>query len=168
MMSMVEHGKDDAELRGLRREIADLKKTVQDSAVRIESLEKDKEKADEAVAALKEDVKCLSTDKRALQALVISYQKIETNLNAAMAKSQKDHFAESGRLESDLEAAREELRLSREENLKSFEDGYQACWARANHHGYAMGDHTFVMYCEELARERDGAASSTRVAAKSP
>lgn len=166
MMLMVEHGKDDAELRGLRREIVDLKKAVQDSAVRVESLEKDKEKADAAMASLKENVSSLSSDKRALQALVISYQKIETNLSAAVAKSQKDHFDEAGRLESDLETVREELRLSREENLKSFEDGYQACWARANRHGYAMEDHSFVKYCEGLARERDGAASSTRAPVK--
>lgn len=108
----------------------------------------------------------ISSDKRALQALVISYQKIEANLNAAVEKSQKDHIDEAGRLKSDLEIAHEELRLSHEVNLKSFEDGYQACWARVNRHGYAMSDHTFVMYCQELARERDGAASSTRVAAK--
>ena len=113
---------------------------------------------------MKENV--ISSDKRALQALVISYQKTEANLNGAVEKSQKDHIDEAGRLKSDLEIAHEELRLSREVYLKSFEDGYQACWARANRHGYAMSDHTFVTYCQELARERDGAAYSTRVAAK--
>lgn len=45
-MSMVEHVKDDVELRSLRRDIADLKKAVQDSTVRVDSLEKDKEKVE--------------------------------------------------------------------------------------------------------------------------
>lgn len=44
VMSMVEHVKDDVELRSLRQEIADLKKALHDSTVRVDSLEKDKEK----------------------------------------------------------------------------------------------------------------------------
>lgn len=165
---MVDHGKDEIELSKLRREIAELKKDAHDSAVRVGDLEKEKEKSDTAVGALKEKVGSLVTDKRALQALVITYQKIETNLSAALAKSEKDRFEEAGRLETDLRSLREELSFSREENLKSFEEGYQACWDRANKKGYAMQDHSFGAYCEDLARERDGAASSNRAVAKDP
>ena len=95
VVSMVDHGKYEVELSKLRREIAELKKDAHDSAARVGDLEREKEKSDAAVGVLKEKADSLATDKRALQALVISYQKIETNLTAALAKSENDRFEET-------------------------------------------------------------------------
>lgn len=164
----MDHGDDSEAVPRLRREVVDLKKSLVDSSDRVGVLEKEKKKVDEAVVALKERVGSLVTDNKALSALIVSYQKIEKDLTDSLDKTRKDQFVQSGQFETDLGAVREELRLSREESLKAFEEGYQACWARANRHGYAMGDHTFDVYCGELARERDGAASSTRVVAADP
>lgn len=164
-MSLVDHGDDEEGMMRLRKEVGDMKKSLQSSADRVSVLEKEKKSIDEAVVTLKGRVKSLATDKTALNALVISYQKIERDLSASLEKFRKDHVDEVDRLESDLEKVREELRLSREESLKSFEEGYQVCWDRANRHGYAMGDHTFDAYCGDLARGCDGAGSSTRDAA---
>lgn len=167
-MALVDHGDDGETLPRLRKEMVDLKKSLNESVDRVGALEKEKKDAAETISTLEGRVVTLATDKKALNALVISYQKIESDLNSSLAKARKDHVDETGRLETDLAIVREELRLSREETLKSFEDGYQACWARADHHGYAMGDHTFDAYCGDLARDRDGAASSNRGAAKTP
>ena len=166
VLTLVEHGEDGVEVKQLRKEAMDAKKSVEEVTTRAESLEKEKSEMGKKVNSLKERNGALATDKKALSALVVSYQKIEADLNASLAKARKDHVDEVGRLEIELESAREELRLSREENLKSFEEGYQACWDRANKNGYAMNDHSFGAYCEDLARERDGAVSSNRAVEK--
>lgn len=162
----MEHGEDSVEVKQFRKEAMDAKKSAGDAVARADSLEKEKSEMNKVIGSLKERNGVLASDKKALSALVVSYQKIEADLNASLAKARKDHVDEVGRLEVELESVRGELRLSREENLKSFEEGYQACWDRANKSGYAMNDHSFGAYCEDLARERDGAASSNRVVEK--
>ena len=132
VLTLVDHGEDSVEVKQLRKEVTDAKKLAKDAADRADALEKEKTEMGKAVASLKERNGVLATDKKALSALVVSYQKIEADLNVSLGKARKDHVDEVGRLETDLEAVREELRLSREENLKSFEDGYQTCWDRAN------------------------------------
>lgn len=168
VLTLVEHGEDSVEVKQLRKEVVDAKKAAKDAVARIAVLEKEKTETGKIVTSMKERNGVLVTDKKALSALVVSYQKIEANLNASLTKARNDHVDEVARLETDLEAVREELRLSREENLKSFEEGYVACWDRANKNGYAMNDHSFEAYCQDLARERDGAASSNRVVEKDP
>lgn len=111
----------------------------------------------------------LEVDKESLNALVASFQKIETEQSVALSSLKKDHAealkaAEKAKLEvmEDLESVRGELSRCQDEALKSLEEGYQLCWDRAAGVGYDMQDHTFSKYCEEIAVAEDANGSSNQ------
>lgn len=127
------------------------------------------------IKTLKEQVTDLLTDKKALNALIVSYQSIESGLNATIAKMKTDHATalvdalEARRnLEGELSDVRAALDKSNSEAVKALEAGFAFCRDRAIKAGYDMTDHTFQKHCEDLARLRDEAGSSTRPAQSRP
>ena len=170
-MSLAPRYADEAELTRLRGEVGTLKecKTLATNQL-AEAKKKERNLLDE-INMLKKQVKELSTDKRSLNALIVSYQSIESGLNSTIAKMKTDHstalvdLLETKRnLEGELLDAREALEKSNNEAVKSLENGFSLCRDRAMKAGYDMTDHTFQKHCEDLARLRDGAGSSTRPA----
>lgn len=160
---------DEAVVHRLQGEVDTLKE--QKSVVDAQLTEaKDKERGFlKEVEILKKQVADLSTDKKALNALVVSYQSIESGLNATVAKMKADHATalvdvlESKRnLEGELLDVREALNKSNDEAVKALEAGFLFCRERAIKAGYDMTEHTFQKHCEDLARLRDEAGSSTR------
>lgn len=153
----------------LQREIGVLKeqKSLVDNQV-VEMKGRERELLDE-IEAIKKQVKDLSTDKKSLNALIVSYQSMESGLNATIAKMKTDHattlvdlLEEKKNLEGELSDAREALDKSNSEVVKALEDGFSLCRDRATKAGYDMTEHTFQRHCEDLARLRDEAGSSTR------
>ena len=141
----------DAEVSRLRKEIVGLQ-TERDA---VESKYGD---ALKAVDSLKVEKTSLLTDKGALNDLVASYQKIETELSATIRQLEKEKSdlvlaaaAEKESLEKDLGAVKADLVASANEAFKSLENGYLLCWERAVGAGYEMSGHTFEKYCEETA-----------------
>ncbi|KAL1833935.1 hypothetical protein ACET3Z_003586 [Daucus carota] len=63
-------------------------------------------------------------------------------------------------LEKELVRTREALTKSNEEAMDAFENGYSSCWDRAAKAGCSMEPHTFVLYCEEVARAREEGGDS--------
>lgn len=119
------------------------------------------------VDSLRVEKTSLLTDKGALNDLVASYQKIETELSASIRGLEKEKSdlisaaAEEKRLlKADLDAARADLATSANEAFRSLENGYVLCWERAVAAGYDMTGHTFEKYCEETAAAADVAGSS--------
>lgn len=134
---------DDPELVKLRAEVGSLKDSRDDAEGKV----RDTLKVLENVRAEK---KSLMTDKTALNALVVAYQKIEKDLNGSVNKLIQEKadllavsVAEKSKLEKDLAATKAALDKGAEEAFKSLENGYTLCWERAVAAGYNMDDHTF-------------------------
>ena len=150
----------DVELAGLRAEVAGLKDSRRDAEAKACDALK-------VIEALRAEKKGLMTDKAALNALVVAYQKIEKDLNDSKGKLIQEKAellasfaAEKAKLEGELASAAAASAKSAEEAFKSLENGYTLCWERAVVAGYNMDNHTFQKYCEETAMEADGAQSS--------
>ena len=152
----------DAEIAKLRMEVVGL----QADREAVEAKHRD---ALEAIDSLRIEKTSLLTDKGALNDLVASYQKIESDLSASVRRLEKEKAdlaaaaAEEKRvLMADLDAARANLAISADEAFKSLENGYVLCWERAATAGYDMANHTFEKYCQETAVAADAAASSNQ------
>lgn len=127
------------------------------------------------IKTLKEQVADLLTDKKALNALIVSYQSIESGLNTTIAKMKTDHatalvdaLEDKRNLEGELSDVRAALDKSNGEAVRALEAGFVFCRDRAIKAGYDMTEHTFQKHCEDLARLRDEAGSSTRPAQSRP
>lgn len=121
------------------------------------------------IKSFQKQVKELSTDKKSLNALIVSYKSIESGLNASIFKLKTDHanalvdlLEEKKNLAGELLDAREALAKSNGEAVKALEAGFSLCRDRAIKAGYDMAEHTFQKHYEDLARLRDGDGSSTR------
>lgn len=169
LLSLSPRCADEAVVTRLQSEIDALKEQkshVDDQLVEVKDKNRD---LLQEIETLKQQVVDLSTDKRALNALVVSYQSIESGLNATVAKLKTDHatalvdvLENKRNLEGELLDAREALDKSNSEAVKALEAGFAFCRDRAIKAGYDMTDHTFQRHCEDLARLRDEAGSSTR------
>ena len=117
----------DAELVGLRAEVAGLKDSRRDAEAKARDALK-------VIEALRAEKKVLMTDKAALNALVVAYQKIEKDLNDSKGKLIQEKAellasfaAEKVKLEGELASATVASAKSAEEAFKSLENGYTLC-----------------------------------------
>lgn len=160
-------GNLEAELRRLRSDVVEMQKHKADAEKRIVALARKNRDAVGAIAGLEKKVEALAGDKEALNALVASYQNIESEHAAEVARMRLDGglvIAELGKhkvqLEKRLGDVESALLKSQNDAFAALENGYTLCWDRAVKAGYDMEPHTFARQCEDVARSQDEGANS--------
>ena len=161
-------GNQEAELRRLRADVLEMQRSKADVEKRVAALGRKNRDASGVVADLEKKVEALTADKEVLNALVASYQNIQSELTGEVTQMRVDSslvIAELGKhkvqLEKKLAAVEDALKTSQDDAFAALENGYVLCWERAVKAGYDMGPHTFGQHCEDVARARDEGVNSS-------
>lgn len=159
----------------LRRELDALKKAKDEADKRIaEVLEQKKFSAEKVSTLLSENsnliFECGDLSAAAkvrevdLANLKLGVTKLKEESQVAMEAMKGEKCAVEGR----LRVVEAQLTRSQEESVKSFEDGYQACWGRLVDAGCDVAAHSFENYLVDFEKIvcRDGVESSNQLGDK--
>ena len=169
LVALSARGCAEAELARLRLDAADVVRLKGEAERRLDALAKKHDDSTKLVSKLEKQVKGLTTDKESLNALVASFNSMEAEHNAVVAKINSEHAAlldglkrEKEELDRELAEAKDALEKSSTEAFKALENGYNICWNRATGAGLDLTAHTFDHHCEDVARSRGGDACSAK------